>query len=372
MIPECYEIDEIESFCALLSQKKEIYIFGAGVYGRIFGQFFNEKEIAWRGYIDNNSKIWGKNILGHNVFKLTELEMEREKIAIVISNMFMADDRECIAIYEQLIQWGIEDKQILQIYKNPCIFSEVTYCVRKPQKALEKLKKFKNLYKNKRAFLLGNGPSLQLCDLEKLKNELVFGCNGIYKLYKNIDAQLTAFFFNDVQFFERFVSGIDEIKKFNSISKYLFTTIVNEYTKEYFENDFKLYFLYDKYKKDTRYYISEDIREGVCRWGTSVMALLQIMLFMGIDEIYLLGMDFSFHRELNDKGDIVINQNIKTHPDEIDDGELGTYGLYNKKLIEDGWLFAKEYTDSHGIKIYNATRGGKLEVFERVNFDDLF
>lgn len=33
---------------------------------------------------------------------------------------------------------------------------------------------------------------------------------------------------------------------------------------------------------------------------------------------------------------------------------------------------AREYADGHGIKIYNATRGGKLEVFERVNFDKLF
>ena len=32
---------------------------------------------------------------------------------------------------------------------------------------------------------------------------------------------------------------------------------------------------------------------------------------------------------------------------------------------------AKEYADKHGIKIYNATRGGALEVFPRVNFDDL-
>ena len=27
---------------------------------------------------------------------------------------------------------------------------------------------------------------------------------------------------------------------------------------------------------------------------------------------------------------------------------------------------------SNGIKIYNATRGGALEVFERVDFDSLF
>ena len=32
---------------------------------------------------------------------------------------------------------------------------------------------------------------------------------------------------------------------------------------------------------------------------------------------------------------------------------------------------AKEYADSHGIKIYNATRGGKLEVYERVNLDEV-
>ena len=33
---------------------------------------------------------------------------------------------------------------------------------------------------------------------------------------------------------------------------------------------------------------------------------------------------------------------------------------------------AKQYAETHGIKIYNATRGGKLEVFERVDFDSLF
>lgn len=33
---------------------------------------------------------------------------------------------------------------------------------------------------------------------------------------------------------------------------------------------------------------------------------------------------------------------------------------------------AKKYVDSHNISIYNATRGGMLEVFERVDFDSLF
>ena len=33
---------------------------------------------------------------------------------------------------------------------------------------------------------------------------------------------------------------------------------------------------------------------------------------------------------------------------------------------------ARKYADMHGIKIYNATRGGNLNVFERVCFDSLF
>ncbi len=33
---------------------------------------------------------------------------------------------------------------------------------------------------------------------------------------------------------------------------------------------------------------------------------------------------------------------------------------------------AKEYADQNGVKIYNATRGGMLESFERIDLDSLF
>ena len=56
-----------------------------------------------------------------------------------------------------------------------------------------------------------------------------------------------------------------------------------------------------------------------------------------------------------------------------------------KRIKENGWDAShwknqteiemsefKKYADKHGIKIYNATRGGKLEVFPRKNLDDCF
>lgn len=40
------------------------------------------------------------------------------------------------------------------------------------------------------------------------------------------------------------------------------------------------------------------------------------------------------------------------------------------KLIV-GYEEVKKYADSHGIKVYNATRGGVLEVFPRVRLGDI-
>ena len=35
------------------------------------------------------------------------------------------------------------------------------------------------------------------------------------------------------------------------------------------------------------------------------------------------------------------------------------------------YITAKKYADTHGIRILNATRGGELEVFDRVNLDEV-
>ena len=36
-----------------------------------------------------------------------------------------------------------------------------------------------------------------------------------------------------------------------------------------------------------------------------------------------------------------------------------------------GYKAAKEYADAHNIKIVNCTRGGMLEIFPRMNLEDV-
>ena len=49
-----------------------------------------------------------------------------------------------------------------------------------------------------------------------------------------------------------------------------------------------------------------------------------------------------------------------------------TRGIFNVDNATQAFMDLKEFAEARGVEIYNATRGGKLEVFPRVDFDDLF
>lgn len=83
---------------------------------------------------------------------------------------------------------------------------------------------------------------------------------------------------------------------------------------------------------------------------------MQFAVYMGIKELYLIGVDFNYSLKNN----------------HFYKNEIGIQNIFDKENVYAGYLAAKQYADSHGIKIYNATRGGKLEVFPRVDFDSLF
>ena len=87
-------------------------------------------------------------------------------------------------------------------------------------------------------------------------------------------------------------------------------------------------------------------------------SLLQLACYMGFKEIYLLGCDCSFSRD-PEKQHFVNSGHV----------DVNAYRIGEKMIM--AFEKAKEYCDSHGINVYNATRGGALEVFPRVNLDEM-
>ena len=88
---------------------------------------------------------------------------------------------------------------------------------------------------------------------------------------------------------------------------------------------------------------------------------IQVAMYMGFKEIYLIGADCNY-------------TTTKIHFIEMpDDKQKISEGWLPKAtdLSIDGYKAIKKYADKHDIKIYNATRGGMLEVFPRVNLEDV-
>ena len=95
---------------------------------------------------------------------------------------------------------------------------------------------------------------------------------------------------------------------------------------------------------------------------------LQIAIYMGFKEIYLLGVDHSYSVALEPDGSVTQFEGVADHFSEKD--KISNLPAPYKTNL--AYEAAKKYADEHDVKIYNATRGGKLEVFERLDFDSLF
>lgn len=226
------------------------------------------------------------------------------------------------------------------------------------QKLYEGLRRYRNIYKGQKCFIIGNGPSLKCEDLDVLWREKVtcFGCNGIHKIFAQTDWRPDYYFYGDTEAF-RHNGCIQSGQKY--FMSDLFRQLKLQYSNiEYFHHILRL-------SPNGYPLFSDDIVTGVSGGRTTTFVMLQFATYMGFADIYLLGVDFSWGEQgekthfcegyVDPQYEMRIRENIM-HRDEL----IKTYKSVQK------------YAQGHNIKIYNATRGGNLEVFERVDFDKLF
>ena len=131
-------------------------------------------------------------------------------------------------------------------------------------------------------------------------------------------------------------------------------------------------------EKDTIHF-SDDISRCVYDGGTVTYFSIQCAAYMGFRQIILLGVDHSFAKEQTKDGKITVNDSVKNHFQNYQTDDFWGSGQKDEEAVvfpvdfaTEAFAEAKRYADAHGIEILNATRGGKLEVFRRVNFDELF
>lgn len=223
------------------------------------------------------------------------------------------------------------------------------------------LKKLKNIHKGKRCYVIGNGPSLLSTDLDKLKNEYSFASNYIYKIYDKTNWRPTYFVNSDLGVLKKMIET-EEFWNIGAKKHFFQFNSFNNILKERFPDNTHFYFLKEK-KKIT---FSSDFSKIVYDASTVTFIMLQLAIYMGFKEIILLGVDHNYsHMKISTNNSEKVNEHIVDHFFGSDSFQkLGGRPAVIDRMTA-GFTVVEKFSKTHKIKIYNATRGGHLEVFER-------
>jgi hypothetical protein len=223
----------------------------------------------------------------------------------------------------------------------------------------------KGKHRGERCFIIGNGPSLRVQDLEALKDAgfISFASNRIYGVYANTDWRPDYYGIIDYQVIEEIKGDLNDVIQQSSLSFYPFRKrkLLQDFNRvvllPLFES--KKPFAFGK----TTVFISDNPETGLCVKPSISMIQIQMAMYMEFSEIYLLGMDNHY---------VPTGSNRDNYADFIKPMDKKVMvNPFRSEEMDIVFTMCKNRAFERGIKIMNATRGGKLEIFDRIDFDDL-
>ncbi|MDR1916162.1 MAG: DUF115 domain-containing protein [Synergistaceae bacterium] len=235
------------------------------------------------------------------------------------------------------------------------------------------IKGLKHKHAGGRCFIIGNGPSLSPRDLDNIKDECCFGTNRIYHIFDKTDWRPVYYVSVDLDVIGNEVTSIEgaDIKE-----KFIYDVARSHFVNGRLRNNkSNIHFIRInwtfalKKNKTPCLTFSKDVSNYFTNYYTVTCTCIELAIYMGFKEIYLLGVDHNYPVQLLEDGTIIRDPSVKTYFDGMQGGER--IAVQPVDAVNKSYAVCKEYADAHGIKIYNATRGGKLEIFERVDFDKL-
>lgn len=256
------------------------------------------------------------------------------------------------------------------------------------------IRELADIHSGQRCFVMGNGPSLNEMNLDLLAGERVFACNAAFLLFDRISWRPEFYTCVDVRVIRDRASDIAAMLDENPEMTAFFPSQIT---------------LHDGSGKsfDTstiippganRYYFSEvengmsnpphsmfslDASDHVIQPYTVAITMLQLAAYLGFNPIYLIGCDTSYTipssvkqagRKIGNAG-LLLTSTSDDDPNHFDPRYFGKDREWHNPQVEkmiDHHQWAKIALDRRGVKVFNATVGGKLEVYPRVDFDELF
>ena len=220
---------------------------------------------------------------------------------------------------------------------------------------------FQNKHIGQRCFIIGNGPSLRQTDLNRLKGEYTFGLNRIYLLFPELGFTTTYLVSINDLVLEQCAAEMQNLR----LPKF-FTWRA----RRWFRPDPNITYLDTDFTGEEDF--STNLTGRIFEGFTVTYVALQLAFHMGFNEAILVGVDHNFVTQG------AANQAVVSQGDDPNHFTPNYFGKGFKWQLPDlagserAYALARDAYSRAGRHILDATMGGKLTIFPKVDYISLF
>ncbi len=235
------------------------------------------------------------------------------------------------------------------------------------RESIRRLAALRDIHKGKRAFIIGNGPSLKQTDLSKLKNEYTFGLNRIYLMFAELGFTTSYLVSVNDLVIEQCAAEIAALPmpKFLSWRSHHF--FANQFPNSQSPN--LPTFLYTAYDNPA---FTPNAAARLWEGATVTYVALQLAFFMGFEQVILIGVDHNFTTQGKANTTITSTGDDPNHFSGQYFGKGFRWQLPDLETSEIGYRMARRAYEQAGRTIVDATVGGKLTIFPKADYNSLF
>jgi len=222
-----------------------------------------------------------------------------------------------------------------------------------------RLKALRDIHRGQRCVIIGNGPSLKQMDLRPLAREYTIGLNRIYLLFEQMGFATTYHVTVNRLVIEQF---LDDLLAIPSVK------FMSWKARDLIPADAPVILLRSLYRPS----FSTNLAWGAWEGATVTYTAMQIAYHLGFEQVVLIGVDHNFATQ-GEKHKIVTSEG--DDPDHFAPDYFGKgtrWQLPDLETSERAYRMAKAAFEAAGREIVDATIGGKLQVFRKVDYNHLF
>ncbi len=233
------------------------------------------------------------------------------------------------------------------------------------RESMRRLRALKDVHKGQRAFIIGNGPSLRQTDLSKLRNEYTFGLNRIYLMFPELGFSTTYLVSINDLVIEQCAHEMAAL----SLPRFFAWRSRRHFERLGLSGDALPTFLYTTY---TGPRFAHDVTGRVWEGATVTNVALQLAFHMGFAQVILIGVDHNFVTKGEANKTVVSEGDDPNHFAPNYFGKGFRWQLPDLETSEIGYAMARKAYKQAGRQVLDATIGGKLTIFEKVDYESLF